>query len=168
MDVNQQGNTPGDGAPAAFLTRAIELAVENVRAGRGGPFGAVIVKDGRIVAEAANRVTADNDPTAHAEILAIRAASRALDAFHLDGCELYASCEPCTMCLGAIFWARIARVYYAAMAADAARAGFDDAFIDRQLELPPESRAIPMRRLATGRERDPFAAWEQQPGKIPY
>ena len=111
------------------MRRAIALALENVRTGRGGPFAALVVKDGRVVAEGANRVTSSNDPTAHAEIVAIREACRVLNQFQLTGCDLYCTCEPCPMCLGAIYWSRPARVYYAGTASDAAEAGFDDAFI---------------------------------------
>src|SRR6202050_5390143 len=112
-----------------FMARAIELSVENVRSGRGGPFGAVIVQDGSVVSEGANLVTSSNDPTAHAEVIAIREACRKLGIFELKDCELYTSCEPCPMCLGAIYWARPARVYFAGTAADASKAGFDDAYI---------------------------------------
>src|ERR1700722_539484 len=127
-----------------FMARAIELSVENVRMGRGGPFGAVVVKDGKIIAEAANNVTGTNDPTAHAEILAIREACRKLGAFELTGCEIYTSCEPCPMCLGAIYWARPDRVYYGNTAADAARIGFDDSLIYREISEPHSRRKIPM------------------------
>src|SRR4029077_18739341 len=117
---------------AEFMRRAIALALENIRAG-GGPFASVIAKDGRIIAEGANRVTATNDPTAHAEVVAIREACRALKSFQLDDCDLYTTCEPCPMCLGAIYWARPTRVFYACTDADAASAGFDDAFIYEEL-----------------------------------
>src|ERR1700680_1413628 len=109
-----------------FMTRAIQLSIDNVRSGRGGPFGAVVVKDGAIVAEGTNQVTSTNDPTAHAEVLAIRAACKKLGGFDLEGCEIYSSCEPCPMCLGAIYWARLFRVYLANAAADASKIGFDD------------------------------------------
>src|SRR5467141_1807893 len=125
-----------------FMARAIQLAVENVRSGQGGPFGAVIVNDGNIVAEGANQVTATNDPTAHAEVLAIRQACRKLGLFELKGCELYTSCEPCPMCLGAIYWARLRRIYFANTAQDAARIGFDDSFIYSQLKQSPSLRSI--------------------------
>src|SRR5258706_6065734 len=121
-----------------YMARAIELAIENVRSGRGGPFGAVIVKDDRILATGANQVTSTNDPTAHAEVVAIRAACAALGTFQLDGCDIYTTCEPCPMCFGAIYWARPRCVYYGATAADAAAAGFDDAFIYSQLALGPQ------------------------------
>ena len=118
-----------------FMARALALSLENVRSGRGGPFGAVIVRGGEIIAEGVNSVTATNDPTAHAEMVAIREACRKLQSFELAECEIYTSCEPCPMCLGAIYWARPARVYFANSAADAAQAGFDDAFIYKELSL---------------------------------
>jgi guanine deaminase len=153
---------------AEFMRRAIALALENVRSGRGGPFGAVVAKDGRIIAEGANCVTATKDPTAHAEIVAIREACRVLKTFQLDGCELYTSCEPCPMCLGAIYWARPARVFYAGVAADAAVAGFDDAFIYDELQRQPESRRIPMVQLLRDESLAVFSAWKQQPNKTPH
>src|SRR6202171_2280879 len=127
-----------------FMRRAIALAMENVRSARGGPFAALVVKDGRVIAEGTNLVTATNDPTAHAEIVAIREASRVIRNFQLTGCDLDATCEPCPMCIGAIYWARPARVFYAGTAADAADAGFDDAFIYAALQRAAESRGIPM------------------------
>ncbi len=150
------------------MRRAIELAIENVRAGRGGPFGAVVVKDGRIVAEGANLVTSSNDPTAHAEIVAIRAACRALGAFQLTGCELYTSCEPCPMCLGAIYWARPQRVYYGASAHDAAAAGFDDSFIYAQFAAAPAARRIPCLPLLAGEALEAFREWLRKPDRVPY
>src|SRR5258705_1291779 len=119
-----------------FMARAIQLAVENVRSGQGGPFGAVIVNDGNIVAEGANRVTATNDPTAHAEVLAIPQACRKLGLFELKGCELYTSCEPCPMCLRAIYWTRLSRVYYGSLAAGASQPGFYDSLIYREITEP--------------------------------
>jgi guanine deaminase len=151
-----------------FMRRAIALALENVRSGSGGPFGAVIAKGGRVIAEGANRVTLSNDPTAHAEIVAIREACRVLRNFELAGCELYTSCEPCPMCLGAIYWARPARVFYAGAAADAAAAGFDDAMIYEELKRPPESRRIPMIPLLRDESLAVFALWKQQPNKATY
>jgi guanine deaminase len=153
---------------ADLMRRAIALALENVRSGRGGPFAAVVAKDGKVVGEGANSVTTTNDPTAHAEIVAIRAACRALGTFQLTGCELYTTCEPCPMCLGAIYWARPARVFYAGLAADAADAGFDDAFIYEELQRPLESRRIPMIQLLREESLAIFAAWKQQPNKTPY
>jgi guanine deaminase len=161
--------SPGTPAMSAeFMRRAIALALKNVRSGRGGPFGAVVAKDGRIIAEGANCVTATNDPTAHAEIVAIREACRALKKFQLDGCDLYTSCEPCPMCLGAIYWARPARVFYAGVAADAADAGFDDKFIYEELQRPPHSRRIPMIQLSRDESLAVFSAWKQQSNKTPY
>jgi tRNA(Arg) A34 adenosine deaminase TadA len=150
------------------MRRAIVLALENVRSARGGPFAALIARDGEVIGEGTNSVTATNDPTAHAEIVAIRAACRALGAFQLSGCELYTTCEPCPMCLGAIYWARPARVFYAGVAADAADAGFDDAFIYDELKRPPESRHIPMIQLMREESLAVFAAWKQQANKTPY
>jgi guanine deaminase len=152
---------------ADFMRRAIALALDNVRSG-GGPFAAVIVKDGRIVAEGANRVTSTNDPTAHAEVVAIREACRALGDFQLAGCDLYTTCEPCPMCLGAIYWARPARVFYAGNAADAAAAGFDDAFIYDELKRAHAERRIPMTQLLRDESFVIFSAWKQQANKTPY
>ena len=152
---------------AEFMRRAIALALRNVRSG-GGPFGAVVVKDGRIIAEGANRVTSTNDPTAHAEVVAIREACRALGDFQLAGCDLYTTCEPCPMCLGAIYWARPARVFYAGSAADAAAAGFDDAFIYDELKNPPASRRIPMTQILRDESLSIFSAWKNQGNKTPY
>jgi guanine deaminase len=153
---------------AELMRRAIALALENVRSGRGGPFAALVAKDGRVIAEGANRVTASNDPTAHAEIVAIREACRALKNFQLAGCDLYTTCEPCPMCLGAIYWARPARVYYAGVAADAAEAGFDDAFIYEELKRAPESRRVPMIPLLREESLAVFTAWKNKPDKMSY
>jgi len=150
------------------MARAIALAVENVRSGRGGPFGAVVVKDGKIIAEGANSVTTTNDPTAHAEVLAIREACKKLGAFELTGCELYTSCEPCPMCLGAIYWARPARVYFGSTAADAAHAGFDDSFIYQEIAHNHGARKIPMAQLMRDEALEAFRAWERSPNKISY
>lgn len=151
-----------------FMARAIALAVENVRKGLGGPFGCVVVKDGQIVAEGANRVTSANDPTAHAEIVAIREACRVLGHFQLTGCDLYTSCEPCPMCLGAIYWARPARVFYAGTAEDAAQAGFDDVDILRELQQPPVRRRIPMQQIMREPALEAFRLWQQKPDKVAY
>ena len=150
------------------MRRAIALALENVRTGRGGPFAALVAKDGNVIGEGANSVTATNDPTAHAEIVAIRAACRALGTFQLTGCDLYTTCEPCPMCVGAIYWARPARVFYAGVAADAADSGFDDAFIYEELQRPPKSRRIPMIPFMREESLALFAAWKQQPNKTQY
>jgi guanine deaminase len=152
---------------AEFMRRAIALALENIRAG-GGPFGCVVVKDGRIIAEGANRVTATNDPTAHAEVVAIREACRALNNFQLENCELYTTCEPCPMCIGAIYWARPSRVFYAGIAADAADAGFDDTFIYDELRKPHAARRIPMIQLLRDESLQIFSAWKAQPNRTRY
>jgi tRNA(Arg) A34 adenosine deaminase TadA len=153
---------------AEFMRRAIALALENVRSGRGGPFAALVAKDGRVIAEGANSVTSTNDPTAHAEIVAIREACRILKTFQLAECDLYTTCEPCPMCLGAIYWARPARVFYAGVAADAADAGFDDAFIYDELKVAPEERRIPMLQCMREESLAIFSAWKRQPNKAPY
>ena len=150
------------------MARAIQLAIDNARSGRGGPFGTVVVQNGAVIAEGANSVTATNDPTAHAEIVAIRKACLKLGRFEIRGCELYSSCEPCPMCLGAIYWARPARVYFGSTAADAARAGFDDSLIYREIPQPHSERKIPMIQIMSEQAREAFLAWEQQPNKLPY
>jgi len=151
-----------------FLHRAIALATANVVSMAGGPFGAVIVRDGRIVGEGANSVTATNDPTAHAEVNAIRAAAKALGSFTLAGCDLYASCEPCPMCLAAAYWARVDAVYYGASAGDAARAGFDDAFLYDELRKDRDLRKLRATQLLAGDAWASFAAWIASPNKIEY
>jgi guanine deaminase len=151
----------------AFMARAIELSVENVHSG-GGPFGAVIVRAGQIIAEGANRVTSANDPTAHAEILAIRQACTKLGVFELADCELYTSCEPCPMCLGAIYWAHIPRIYYANSAEDAAKIGFDDSFIYAELKLPSERRHIASTQMMREEAQAGFRAWTEKADKIAY
>jgi guanine deaminase len=150
-----------------FMRRAIALALENIENG-GGPFASVIARDGRIVAEGVNRVTATNDPTAHAEIVAIRAACSALQTFQLLDCDLYTTCEPCPMCLGAIYWAHTARVFYACTAPDAAAAGFDDAFIYDELKLPHHARRVPMAGLMREEGQAVFHKWTSKPDKTPY
>ena len=151
-----------------FMQRAIALAIENVNLRGGGPFAAVIVKSGRIIAEGTNRVTSMNDPTAHAEIMAIREACRSVREFQLTGCDLYATCEPCPMCLGAIYWARLARVFYAGSAADAAAAGFDDGFIYDEFKRPAAARRIPMARVLRRESLAIFAAWKAKGDRVPY
>jgi len=151
-----------------FMRKAIALATDNVRTGSGGPFGAVIVRDGVILGEGANRVTQENDPTAHAEVRAIRAACGALGVFSLHGCEIYTSCEPCPMCLAAIYWARLERIWYGNTCADAARAAFDDAFLYRELVLPAQQRAIPSSMLLHEQAWESFQLWLDTPGKTPY
>ncbi|SPE19026.1 Guanine deaminase [Candidatus Sulfotelmatomonas gaucii] len=151
-----------------FLRRAIALATQNVTAGRGGPFGAVIVRDGRIIGEGVNSVTATNDPTAHAEVNAIRAAATSLGTFTLEGCELYSSCEPCPMCLAAAYWARLGAVYYGANAADAARAGFDDSFIYTELRKNAGQRQLRATQMLGDEAWASFAAWIASPNKVEY
>jgi tRNA(Arg) A34 adenosine deaminase TadA len=151
-----------------FLRRAIALATHNVVSGAGGPFGAVIVRDGLIVGEGVNTVTATHDPTAHGEVNAIRAAARALGTFSLAGCQLYSSCEPCPMCLAAAYWARIEAVYYGACAADAARAGFDDAFLYAELRKDSAARKLPATQLLGDEAWSSFAAWLASANKIAY
>ena len=151
-----------------FMARAIQLSIENVQSGRGGPFGAVVVKDGIIIGEAANQVTSTNDPTAHAEVLAIRAACQKLGGFDLEGCEIYTSCEPCPMCLGAIYWARLSRIYFANDDADASKIGFDDSLIYREIAKQPSQRKIPMIQIMREEALQAFHAWESKPNKIEY
>jgi len=150
------------------MRRAIELAGENVRAGRGGPFAAIIVNNGQVIAEGTNLVTSTNDPTAHAEVVAIRRACHALGSFQLTGCELYTSCEPCPMCLGAIYWARPNAIYFGATHIDAAEAGFDDSFIYQQTRMKVSERAIPTRQVLSIEAKQPFDVWRNQAGKILY
>jgi tRNA(Arg) A34 adenosine deaminase TadA len=151
-----------------FLRRAIALATGNVVSGAGGPFGALIVRDGQIVGEGVNTVTASHDPTAHAEVNAIRAASRALQRFTLSGCELYTSCQPCPMCLAAAYWARMDAVYYGASAADAARAGFDDAFLYEEFRKDQAGRSLPAQQLLGEEAWTSFAAWLTSANRIDY
>ena len=151
-----------------FMARAIALSIENVRSGQGGPFGAVVVQNGSIIAEGVNQVTLTNDPTAHAEVLAIREACKKLGFFELKACELYTSCEPCPMCLGAIYWARLSRVYFASFAADASQAGFDDSFIYREIVRPHAQRRIPMIQMMREDALGAFQAWQEKSNKIRY
>jgi tRNA(Arg) A34 adenosine deaminase TadA len=147
---------------------AIALSIENVRTGRGGPFAAVVAKDGALIGRGVNLVTSANDPTAHAEVCAIRAACQALGSFHLAGCELYTTCEPCPMCLGAIYWARLARYYYGNTRLDAARIGFDDALIYQELAKLPEERGVGGVRLLAHEAAEAFNEWMRAPVKVPY
>lgn len=151
-----------------FLEEAIRLAVENVRKGVGGPFGAVIVQRGRVIGRGTNLVTSTNDPTAHAEIVAIRQACQALGDFQLTDSEIYTSCEPCPMCAGAIYWCRPARVYFAAGHEDASRAGFDDSFIYSDLGVPPEKRTVPFLKVAVPDFLLPFREWESKSDNARY
>jgi tRNA(Arg) A34 adenosine deaminase TadA len=151
-----------------FMARAIELAIENVRSGTGGPFAAVVVKDGKIVASGTNRVTTANDPTAHAEVVAIRAACAELKTFQLSGCEIYTTCEPCPMCLGAIYWARPDRVFFGAVASDAAGVEFDDAFIYEEIGVPYSHRQIPFVQLMREESLAVFREWEKKADRVKY
>ena len=150
------------------MRRAIELSVANVRSGRGGPFGAVIAQDGRIIAEGVNLVTSTEDPTAHAEMNAIREACRTLGRFHLTGCDIYASCEPCPMCLGAIYWARLDRIFFAGSRSDAAEAGFSDARIYEELSAPTGKRTIGMEQFLRDEALAAFDEWRNKQDRIDY
>lgn len=152
----------------SFMDLAISLATSNVETGAGGPFGVVVVKRGEIVATGANCVTATNDPTAHAEVTAIRNACRVLGTFQLEDCEIYSSCEPCPMCLGAIYWARPKAVYYATTQSDASEAGFDDAFIYQQIALKPEQRSVPMIYMPCETNQSAFNAWKKSLERVVY
>ena len=152
----------------AFLREAIRLAIEGVTAGLGGPFGSVVVKEGQIVGRGCNRVTSDLDPTAHAEIVAIRDACRTLGSFSLAGCVIYASCQPCPMCLAASYWSRVDGIVYAATSGDAAAAGFDDSAISRELSLPESRRRLPVRQMAHADAAAPFRVWRESAARVPY
>lgn len=154
-------------AHESLMRRAIDLAVANVADG-GGPFGALVVRQGEVIAEGVNRVTADNDPTAHAEVAAIRAACARLGSFHLPGCEIYTSCEPCPMCLGAAYWARLDRVWYAAGRDTAGGAEFLDDHLYRELARPLDERQLPLVRLLAEEADRPFAAWREQEDRVDY
>ena len=151
-----------------LLRQAIRLSMEEMQLGRGGPFGAVIVKDGAVVGTGCNRVTSTNDPTAHAEIVAIRDACLQLESFSLAGCEIYASCEPCPMCLAAIYWSRLERLYYAATRKDAAKAGFDDSHIYDEISLPPAARSFPARQDLRQEALAALEAWVKKDDRIEY
>jgi len=151
-----------------FMREAIKEAEAGMRDGRGGPFGCVIVHRGEVIARGNNRVTSTNDPTAHAEITAIREACSRRKKFSLEDCELYTSCEPCPMCLAAVYWARIPKLYFGNTRADAAAIGFDDDFIYQQIPLPPEERTLFMQPLLRDEAQAVFHAWQQKPDKIRY
>jgi len=151
-----------------FLRRAIALSKERMESNLGGPFGAVIVKNGKIIAEGWNEVTSSLDPTAHAEVTAIRRACRAVGAFSLEGATLYSSCEPCPMCLAATYWARIGRLVYANTREDAASIGFDDAFLYDEMPKDPLARALPTEQITLDEAREVFELWRNKPDKIPY
>lgn len=150
------------------MHRAIELALENVQLGRGGPFAAVIVRDGAILSAGTNLVTSTNDPTAHAEVVAIREACRTIGDFQLTDCELYTTCEPCPMCLGAIYWARVKHVYFGCTATDAAEAGFDDRYIYEQIATPPGARGIPFTPFLRDAALACFQAWKRKTDRLDY
>jgi len=151
-----------------FMTEAIQLAENNISEQKGGPFGAVVVKDGKVIGRGSNHVTTKNDPTAHAEIVAIRDACNNLNTFDLKDCEIYASCEPCPMCLGAIYWARLGKLYYAGTKDDAAKADFDDSFIYKEFELPKDKRLIPSVQIMREKAVKVFEKWIVNENKIPY
>jgi guanine deaminase len=151
-----------------FMHEAIRLSVANVEEGKGGPFGAVIVKDGKIIARGVNQVTSSNDPTAHAEVVAIRMACQALNSFQLEGCEIYASCEPCPMCLGAIYWARPDKLFFANSKEDAARILFDDKFIYEEIAKPVGERKLFTKQLLREEALEAFKKWEDSPLKVTY
>ena len=150
------------------MREAIRLSLENVTSGNGGPFGAVIVKDGKIIATGANEVTSSNDPTAHAEVVAIRNACKLLGSFQLEDCEIYCSCEPCPMCLGAIYWARPAKIYYANTKKDAADINFDDDFIYQEIELPVNNRKLPTIQILREEAQVAFNEWSKSTKKTEY
>ncbi len=151
-----------------FMQEAINAALKGMDNNEGGPFGCVVVKDGKIIGKGNNKVTSSNDPTAHAEVTAIRDACENLNSFQLDGCEIYTSCEPCPMCLGAIYWARPDKVYYGSNQIDAANIGFDDEFIYQEIALPYEKRSIPFEQLAREIALEPFKKWQEKEDKIKY
>jgi guanine deaminase len=163
--MNDQQKPAGD---EKFMLRAIELSRESMNSLNGGPFGALVVRDGKIISEGTNCVTSSNDPTAHAEVVAIRRACTALKTFQLSDCEIYASCEPCPMCLGAIYWARPRAVYFAGDRSDAAQAGFDDALIYDELPVPPSKRTIPMVQMMRDQAAKVLAEWNEKPDKQEY
>lgn len=150
------------------MKRAIELALEGVRTNQGGPFGAVVVKGGAIIGEGCNRVLASNDPTAHAEVVAIRAASAHLGSFQLRGCELWTTCEPCPMCLAAAFWARVDKIHYGCASEDAARAGFDDRILYEELARAHGERTLPIAQIMRDEALGTFQAWLDKPDRIAY
>ncbi len=151
-----------------FMRMAIQLSERNVDQAKGGPFGAVVAKDGKLIAKSANKVTSSNDPTAHAEVSAIRAACKKLKTFDLSGCVIYTSCEPCPMCLGAIYWSRIQTIYYANTKTDAATIGFDDQFIYEELDQPMHQRQLPIIQMMREEALTAFKKWEKSPLKVAY
>lgn len=166
MTATANDNSTNSGA--AMLRQAIALAREHSQKGAGGPFGALIAREGVVIGRGWNKVSSTNDPTAHAEVVAIRAACRALGEFHLHGCVLYTSCEPCPMCLAAAYWAHVDRIVYAATRRDAASIGFDDAFLYREFARGPKKRRVPMRQLLRGESQSMMHDWHQLPGRMMY
>jgi guanine deaminase len=166
--IDDKNNHMEDKVHEKFMKIAIELSEYNVAQGQGGPFGAVIVKDGMIISRSANKVVASNDPTAHAEVLAIRTACQELETFNLEGCVIYTSCEPCPMCLGAIYWARLDKIYYANNKADAAAIGFDDQFIYEELDKKMEERKLPIVQLLRDEAQGAFILWSKIENKTDY
>ena len=151
-----------------FMRMAIDLATENVTSGKGGPFGAVVVRNGEVIAAAANSVTRTNDPTAHAEVNAIRAACAALDSFQLEECDVYTSCEPCPMCFAALYWSRCRAVFYGNTKADAAAVGFDDKFLYEEVNRPLDERRIPFERMLSEEAIGSFQAWQKSTERVDY
>lgn len=151
-----------------FMSQAVKAALKGMSNNEGGPFGCIIVKDGEIIGRGNNKVTSTNDPTAHAEVTAIRDACKNIESFQLDGCIIYTSCEPCPMCLGAIYWARPDKVYYGSNQQDAADIGFDDEFIYKEIPLPYEKRSIPFEQIARDIALEPFQKWTEKQDKIDY
>ena len=151
-----------------FMRQAIRLATENVTSGRGGPFGAVVVKDGKVIATGTNQVTANNDPTAHAEVTAIRNACTVLATFQLEDCDVYTSCEPCPMCLAALYWARCRAIFYGNDAADAAKVGFDDSFLYDEVKKPLAERTIPIVEMCSDEAWESFRLWDESQHKVAY
>lgn len=151
-----------------FLREAVGIAAENVRSGRGGPFGAIVVRHGEVIGRSANQVTSTNDPTAHAEVVAIRESCEALASFQLDGCDVYCSSEPCPMCMGALYWARPARVFFAVGQEGAAAAGFDDGYIYEELAKPPHERSLEQRGLELDCADEPFRLWQEAEERMEY
>jgi len=168
LEDNNLEPTPMTPANEKFMSEAIKAAIKGMNADEGGPFGCVIVKDGKIIGRGNNKVTSTNDPTAHAEVMAIRDACKNLNSFQLDGCVIYTSCEPCPMCLGAIYWARPDKVYYGCNQEDAANIGFDDSFIYKEIPLPDEKRSIPFKQYARDIALEAFQKWTEKENKIEY
>lgn len=151
-----------------LMRETIQLSIENVRSGQGGPFATLVVKDGKVIARGTNVVTSTNDPTAHAEIIAIRAACKLLGSFQLVGCEVYTSCEPCPMCLGAMYWARPDKIFFGNTKNDAAHIGFDDSFIYKEFSIPSNQRKIPMTQILPDEALKAFQEWQLKEDKIKY